>query len=152
MTTTLAPPEPTNATTDADRLGRLLGLGHEIASDRDLMRLVAQRLEPSAVESLQAHGLTAKEIAALIIPIRTLSHRRARAERLTVEETDRAIRVARLLSLAATVFGSAERALAWLRTALPRFDGAAPMTLLATDVGARLVEELLIQIDEGYVG
>ena len=149
--TTLAHPDRTSPATDADRLGLLLGLSRPVASDLDLLRLVAERLDPAAVESLQAHGLSAKEIAALIIPSRTLSHRRSRAERLTVEESDRAVRIARILALAATVFGSSGRGLEWLRSPLSRLDGAAPMTLLATDVGTRMVEELLIQIDEGYV-
>jgi putative toxin-antitoxin system antitoxin component (TIGR02293 family) len=112
---------------------------------------VAERLEPAAVESLQAHGLSARKIAALIIPTRTLLHRRSRAERLTVDESERVVRIARILALATTVFGSPDRGIEWLRAPLPRFDGAAPMALLATDVGTRMVEELLIQIDEGYL-
>jgi hypothetical protein len=31
-----------------------------------------------------------------------------------------------------------------------RFDGEAAIALIDTDIGARLVEEALIQIDEGY--
>lgn len=149
--TTLAHPERPNSPTDPERLGQVLGLFRPVASDRELLHLVAKHLEPAAVEKLQANGLNAREIAALIIPTRTLSHRRSQAERLTVEESDRAIRIARILALAATVFGSPDRGLEWLRAPLPRLDGAAPMALLATDVGARMVEELLIQVDEGYL-
>lgn len=152
MSPTLAPSRANVAKTPADPLAQLLGLPHAIDSDRELARIVSERLDPTAIESLQFHGLTPKEIAALIIPLRTLSHRRARAEPLTVGESDRAVRVARLMVLATSVFGSAERGLAWLRSPLARFDDAAPIALLATEMGARLVEELLIQIDEGYAG
>lgn len=152
MSTMLAPPEPTAGITPADQLAQLLGLSHPLASDRELAHIVSGRLDPAAIESLQSNGLTPKEIAALIIPVRTLSHRKARAEPLSVGESDRAVRVARLMALAASVFGSTERGLGWLRSPLTRFDGAAPMTLLVTEAGARLVEELLVQIDEGYAG
>jgi uncharacterized protein (DUF2384 family) len=30
-----------------------------------------------------------------------------------------------------------------------RLDGRAPLSLLSTDTGSRIVEELLVQIDEG---
>jgi putative toxin-antitoxin system antitoxin component (TIGR02293 family) len=152
MSATLDPLEPTAVITAADQLAQLLGLSHPVESERELERIVSGRLDPAAIESLQSNGLTPKEIAALIIPVRTLSHRKARSEPLSVGESDRAVRVARLMALAASVFGSAERGLGWLRSPLTRFDGAAPMTLLVTEAGARLVEDLLIQIDEGYAG
>lgn len=40
-----------------------------------------------------------------------------------------------------------QRALNWLRN--PRLDGRTPLSLLKTDAGSRIVEELLIQIDGG---
>ncbi len=66
--TTLAHPERPNSPTEPERLGQVLGLSRPVASDRELLHLVAERLEPAAVESLKAHGLNARQIAALIIP------------------------------------------------------------------------------------
>ena len=54
-----------------------------------------------------------------------------------------------MLSLAESVYGSRERALAWLRKPHARLDGRTPLSLLNTDTGSRIVDELLIQIDEG---
>jgi putative toxin-antitoxin system antitoxin component (TIGR02293 family) len=68
---------------------------------------------------------------------------------LTIEESDRVLRVIRALSLAESVYASRERALGWLRMSHPRLDGRTPLSLLKTDTGSRIVEELLIQIDEG---
>jgi putative toxin-antitoxin system antitoxin component (TIGR02293 family) len=68
---------------------------------------------------------------------------------LTVEESDRVLRVARLLSHAEMVYGSRERALAWLRRPAARLQNRAPLDLMRTDTGARIVEELLVQIDDG---
>jgi uncharacterized protein (DUF2384 family) len=47
------------------------------------------------------------------------------------------------------VYGSRERALGWLRRANPRLEGRTPLSLLKTDTGSRMVEELLVEIDEG---
>lgn len=45
--------------------------------------------------------------------------------------------------------GSRERALVWLRKPHARLEGRAPLSSLRTDTGSRIVEELLVQIDEG---
>jgi putative toxin-antitoxin system antitoxin component (TIGR02293 family) len=57
------------------------------------------------------------------------------------------LRVIRVLSLAESVCGSRERALEWLRK--PQLEGRSPLSLLKTDTGSRIVEDQLIQIDEG---
>lgn len=62
-----------------------------------------------------------------------------------LEETDRA----RLIELADQVFGNHEKAQLWLSIPDTRFGGETPMDMLATKAGAKLVEEMLIQIDEG---
>jgi putative toxin-antitoxin system antitoxin component (TIGR02293 family) len=110
---------------------------------------VEAQLAPAVIKRLIALGLERGEIDAVIIPQRTLQHRRSRREKLTVEESDRVLRALRVLSLAESVYGSRERALGWLRKPHPRLDGRAPLSLLKTDTGSRIVEELLVQIDEG---
>ena len=119
------------------------------ATETDVLRLVEGQLTPKVIQRLIQMGLGRPEIDALIIPLRTLQHRRSRHEKLSVEESDRVIRLIRVVSAAETVYGSRERALAWLRRPHPRLDGRSPLSLLRTDTGARIVEELLIQIDEG---
>jgi hypothetical protein len=59
------------------------------------------------------------------------------------------LRVIRVLSLTESTYGSRERPLHWLRKPHARLDGRTPLSLLKTDTGSRIVEELLIQIDEG---
>lgn len=119
------------------------------ATESDVLRVVERRLAPSVIKRLAALGLTRAEIDEAVIPARTLQHRRSRREKLSVEESDRVLRVVRVLSLAEVVYGSRERALAWLRRPHPRLDGRSPLSLLRTDTGSRMVEELLLQIDEG---
>jgi putative toxin-antitoxin system antitoxin component (TIGR02293 family) len=122
-----------------------------LRSDRDLARLVEQRLPLTSVDSLAKHGMTDEEIYRLIVPRRTLVHRKSRLERLTHDESDRAVRIARIASLAEEVFGEDEKAARWLRKPKSRFDGRTPFELLSTEAGARLVEEMLLQLDYGFV-
>ena len=130
------------------QIGDWLGL-QAPATESDILRLVESRLAPSIIKRLMALGLIRSEIDDIVIPSRTLQHRRSRREKLTIEESDRVLRVVRVLSAAEIVYGSRERALAWLRKPLPRLGGRTPLSLLRTDTGSRIVEELLIQIDEG---
>lgn len=130
------------------QIGDWLGL-QPPATEGEILRIVEGRLAPSVIRRLATLGLERTEIDAVVIPSRTLQHRRSRREKLTVEESDRVLRVIRVLSLAETVYGSRERALAWLRKTHARLDGRTPLSLLKTDTGSRIVEELLIQIDEG---
>jgi putative toxin-antitoxin system antitoxin component (TIGR02293 family) len=135
-----------NATNE--QMGNWLGL-RAPATETDMLRFVEGKLAPGVIKRLISLGLQRSEIDAIIIPLRTLQHRRSRREKLTVEESDRVLRVIRILSLAECVYGSRERALAWLRKPHARLNGRAPLSLLNTDIGSRIVEELLVQVDEG---
>jgi putative toxin-antitoxin system antitoxin component (TIGR02293 family) len=130
------------------QIGEWLGL-HPSRTERDLLDMVEHQLPASSINRLLALGITRPEVDTLVIPLRTLQHRRSRREKLTVDESDRVLRIMRALSQTENLYGSRERALSWLRRPNPRLDGRAPLTLLKTDAGNRLVEELLVQIDEG---
>src|SRR5713226_6076900 len=130
------------------RVQQMLGV-HGLRSDQDLVRVVEDRLATGAIERLLQSGLTDDEIYSLIVPRRTLTHRRARREALSRDESDRAVRLARIAALGEQAFGDSERAWHWLRAAKRQFDGRCPLQLAATEAGARLVEELLYRIDEG---
>jgi putative toxin-antitoxin system antitoxin component (TIGR02293 family) len=130
------------------RLGQKLGISR-VRSDRDLAALVERRLSPSAIEALVRGGLSDSEVYFLIVPRRTLAHRIAKHQSLSREESDKAVRIARIASMAEHVFGEPERAWRWLRKPKRRFDSKTPIEMLATEAGSRLVEELIIQIDDG---
>ena len=130
------------------RVQQMLGV-HGLRSDQDLVTLVEERLSTGAIQGLLRSGLTDDEIYSLIVPRRTLTHRRARRESLSRGESDRAVRLARIVALAEHVFGDGERAWHWLRAAKRQFKDRSPLQLTATEAGARLVEELLYRIDDG---
>jgi putative toxin-antitoxin system antitoxin component (TIGR02293 family) len=133
---------------DPHRMVEWLGV-KSAASEQEILRIVEGRLAASVIKRLLGLGLERAEIDAVVIPSRTLQHRRSRRERLTLEESDRVLRLVRVLSNAEAVYGSRERALGWLRRPHPRLDGRSPISLIKTDTGSRIVEELLTQIDEG---
>jgi len=130
------------------RLGGKLGVSR-IRSDRDLAALVERRLPASAIKMLVRGGLSDAEVYRLIVPRRTLAHRMAKHQPLSREESDKAVRVARITATAEQVFGDSERAWRWMRKPKRRFDGKPPIEMLASEAGARLVEELIAQIDNG---
>ena len=131
------------------RIERKLGIA-PLRSDRDLARLVDERLPLASVESLSHHGISDEEIYSFILPRRTLVHRKTRRESLTHEESDRAVRIARITSLAEEVFADDARASRWLRKPKVRFEDRSPLEMLRTEAGARLVEEMLLQLDYGF--
>jgi putative toxin-antitoxin system antitoxin component (TIGR02293 family) len=130
------------------RVQDMLGV-HRLRTDQDLVKLVEGGLSTQAIVCLRRAGLTDEEIHLLVVPRRTLTHRRARHEALSRDESDRAVRIARIASLGEQVFGDRGRSWRWLRAVKRQFQGRSPIQLIATEAGARLVEELLHQIDEG---
>ena len=115
----------------------------------NLAEIAERGLPTDSIAYLKEKGLTFSEVSGIVISPRTLKHRKARGEPLSVEETGRMLRVARILSLADQVFGNHEKALAWLREVDHHLNDRTPLSLLHTEPGGHLVESLLWQIDEG---
>jgi putative toxin-antitoxin system antitoxin component (TIGR02293 family) len=108
-----------------------------------------QRARPQALLALAERGYTQDEIHELVVPKRTLARRRMKGEALSVEETDKALRLDRIAALAGRVFGDRGRAWHWLRQAKASLDGAAPIAFLGSEAGARRIEDMLLRIDHG---
>jgi putative toxin-antitoxin system antitoxin component (TIGR02293 family) len=107
------------------------------------------RVKPAALTDLARHGYSEEEIFTLVVPKRTLARRKAADEPLTVEETDKALRLARIAVQAERVFGAPEKAHRWLRKAKRELKGETPLAYLASEAGARVVEEMLHRIEHG---
>jgi putative toxin-antitoxin system antitoxin component (TIGR02293 family) len=132
---------------DILNIGEYIGVAPR--SEFDLTRIIENGLPPESLALLKQRGLSFTEISEIVISPRTLKHRRARGENLSHEETDRMVRVARIVALADEVFGDHSKALLWLRTGDDRIGGRRPLSFLRTDAGGRLIESMLWQIDEG---
>ncbi len=103
----------------------------------------------SALDALMETGrLTPAEIDRIVLPRKTLAHRRALGV-LTADQSDRLMRVAHVVAAAEDTFGSRDKAHRWLRRPTTALDGDAPLDWLDTSEGARQVERLLERIDHG---
>jgi len=124
-------------------------LGTEAGSDQKVIRLVENGLPTRVISHFIERGLTRNEVFDIIIPLRTWKHRKSRRQPLSREESERAVRAAKILARAQVVMGDEASALDWLRTPKRRFEGRSPIEMLSTEAGGRLVEQMLIQIDQG---
>jgi putative toxin-antitoxin system antitoxin component (TIGR02293 family) len=131
------------------KLGGRRAFGVTIASDADLARAVGKRLPLKFLIYIKDMGFSDREIGQFIISARTRRHRESRKEPLTVDESDRLVRLARVQSLAEDVFGDPGKANRWLRQGLAIIDGKTPLEVAQTDVGARVVEQIIAKLDWG---
>jgi putative toxin-antitoxin system antitoxin component (TIGR02293 family) len=131
------------------KLGGRQALGTRVSSEADLARIVHSGIRLRVLDHVERAGFSKQEIERFIIPARTWRHRKIKQEPLTIEESDRVIRLTRLQALAEDVFGDVGKANRWLREALGILDGKAPLEVARTESGARLIEQLLATIDWG---
>lgn len=131
------------------KLGGRKVLGEEFKSEADLARAVARRVPLQALEHFTRGGFSEQEVAEYVIPPRTRRHRQSRKERLTVEESDKLVRLARIQALAEDVFHDADKANRWLRQPLGILGRIAPLEFARTEVGARIIEQILGKIRWG---
>jgi putative toxin-antitoxin system antitoxin component (TIGR02293 family) len=130
------------------------GKAHEImeiaiANGRAAIEATRRGLPISIVDSLVDSGrLSLGEIDRIVLPRKTLTHRRAIGA-LTSDQSDRLMRVVRVIAAAENTFGAFDKAHRWLRRPTSALEGDAPLELLDTSEGSRQVERLLGRIDHG---
>jgi putative toxin-antitoxin system antitoxin component (TIGR02293 family) len=133
----------------ARKLGGQPVLGRVVSSQAELATAVRHRLPLSALKGLIQAGLTEQEIERFVIPQRTRRHRAEKQQPLTVDESDRAVRLLRVQTIAEETFGSTEKAHIWLRRKLSELGGEAPLDVAQTEAGARVIETILAKIAWG---
>lgn len=84
-----------------------------------------------------------QKVAALIASPATLK----RSARLSPAASEKAERLARIAALAASALGDVEQAKRWLTEPHPMMGRRSPIEVGATDLGARQVEQLLLNIE-----
>ncbi len=132
-----------------DMVGGAAVVGSDVTAEMDVVRLVRRGLSVDAVQFVLNSGrLTLAELDRIVLPRKTLANRR-KLGTLTPEQSDRLVRVARVLAAAEETFGSREKAGAWLRRPTTALAGECPLELLDTDEGGRAVEALLGRIAHG---
>ncbi len=132
-----------------ERLHALLGIS-ETATEQQIHDSIVNGFPAQRLMDLCEQGEVTPIERDRIIPLRTLKTRLSKEQPLTVEESDKLFRAAHITAMAQIIFGSKEKAKRWLSKPKNRFSGAEPLTMLSTAQGTRQVEEMLLQIAEGY--
>lgn len=139
------------ATAESPLISSATALGVRVASVEALRKKVEHGFAYSAFERLRAAiDLPAGEVAALVqIPERTLARRKQKGT-LRPTESERVLRIARVLTKAVGLFeGDREAALAWLAAPNRALGAERPLDLARTEVGAREVEDLIGRLEHG---
>jgi putative toxin-antitoxin system antitoxin component (TIGR02293 family) len=143
---------PASARTRSRRFDFAKSIGIQARETDDLIEQLRAGLQMEAFHGLQsALHLSAGELAGVIgLPPRTLA-RRKKQGRLSPEESERLVRVARLLEVAAEVLGNIDDASRWMKERRPALGGRTPLERAETEVGAREVEDLLGRVAHGVI-
>jgi putative toxin-antitoxin system antitoxin component (TIGR02293 family) len=133
-----------------DLLGGPSVLARVPRSPLDWVAMIRRGLPAAAVDALaRGTDLAKAEVAAAVgIPERTLA-RRKQEGRLHADESSRLVRLARVIARAEEVFEDPMAAMDWLKASNAALDGATPLSLLDTDIGAESVLDTLGRIEHG---
>lgn len=116
----------------------------------DVVRIVREGVPTRAVDHfLEDSQLSFHSIEQHVLPRRTYKRRRAAEQRLGPQESDRLMRLVRLVAAADETFANREKALTWLGRANKALNGETPLSLADTDAGTQSVETLLGRIGHG---
>lgn len=131
-------------------LGGAQALGRTVSSEQELIGIVRLGLPLAAlVAVMHLLDLSADSISlSLSLPKRTLA-RRKNQKRLSAEESDRLLRLARVAAAALQTFGDAGKASDWLQRPNRALGNVTPLSRMDTDVGVRQVERVLGRIEHG---
>lgn len=139
-------------------LTKLLGgratLKTTLENEDDLLELVRAGLPYESFEAVaRALQMTVDDASASVgIKRRTLSRRKQQDARLNKQESERALRLARIAVRAEDALGSMEKAYRWLRAPNRALGGKKPIELLDVDLGAERVGHVLGRIEHGVFG
>jgi putative toxin-antitoxin system antitoxin component (TIGR02293 family) len=132
-------------------LGGLKTFAHPIQKSDDLVAQVRAGI-PAATVTMLADSLSIKrdQVARrLNIPPRTLSRRLATKSRLTHDESDRTLRMAKVVALANEVLGAEDKTSRWMVAPNRALGGKIPFDQLDTELGVQSVEQILYAIAYG---
>lgn len=129
---------------EAQAIAEILGLAATVRTLRGLETAVLAGLPKRSLERLSARLYEDRKAAAAykyrVVPRATWKRR---SRRLSVEESERTERVARVLAAAEHVWDDRGQAREWMRRPHGELGGKTPLEAAGTELGARRVEGLL---------
>ena len=143
---TTATASNTGSSTDPNRPAAKASMGE----GPELVAAVKAGIDRSLVEQIAAlvDQPLSSVLATVGIAERTWARRKHEAH-LTPAESDRTVRILRLVERAEAVLGDLPHARTWLSTPNRALDGSTPMHMASTETGASLVFDVLGRIEHG---
>jgi putative toxin-antitoxin system antitoxin component (TIGR02293 family) len=125
-------------------IAEILGLGSSIRTVHELESAVSAGLPKRSLERLSARlyadPRTASAYKFKVVPQATWKRR---SKRLSVDESERTERLARVLAAAEYTWDDREQAREWMSKPHRELNGQTPLGAARTELGARRVEDLL---------
>jgi putative toxin-antitoxin system antitoxin component (TIGR02293 family) len=137
-------------------MSELLGFGaaaRRPTTPLEWHELVQQGFRTNVLLNIQHTFETSSEtlLDALSMSARTHT-RRKRERRLAPEESDRVLRLVRVLAQAADVLGDRQAAVRWMLRPNRSLGGRTPLSMTKTDVGAEAAIDVLGRLEHGVYG
>jgi putative toxin-antitoxin system antitoxin component (TIGR02293 family) len=127
-----------------ERIAEILGLGASVRTVGQLESAVSAGLPKRALERLSARLYVDRRAANAykfkVVPQATWKRR---TRRLSVDESERTERLARVLAAAEYVWDDREQAREWINKPHRELAAQTPLEVARTELGARRVEDLL---------
>ncbi len=134
----------------AESIAEILGLGNSVRTLHDLDAVVAAGLPKRSLERLSARLHQDRRVASAykfkVVPQATWKRR---TKKLSVDESERTERLARVLAHAEYVWDERAQAREWMGKPHRELGNAAPLEAARTELGGRRVEELLDKLFYG---
>jgi len=122
---------------------------HKLVNERDLEDLTREGLPKKALQALAADLAEDKPVSQVIYKIVPEATYKRRSKLMSQEVSEKAIRIARLISLGSYILGSKKNAIAFFTRKHRLLDNRKPYEAALSEVGARRVEDLLWKIFYG---
>jgi putative toxin-antitoxin system antitoxin component (TIGR02293 family) len=133
-----------------ESIAEILGLGSAVRTVGELESAVSAGLPKRSLERLSSRLYSDRKIANAykfkVVPQATWKRR---ARRLSVDESERTERLARVLAHAEHIWDNREQAREWMNKAHRELENISPLEAARTELGARRVEDLLDKLFYG---
>lgn len=133
----------------AEMLGGPTVLHRHVRTWVDLERIVRAGLPKRSLQLVARRavepGASITAFVYSVVPPATFKRR----SKLSVQESERTERLARVVALAETLWGDESEARAFLNRPHPLLESETPLNVARTEIGARRVEQLLHDIEHG---
>jgi putative toxin-antitoxin system antitoxin component (TIGR02293 family) len=127
-----------------ESIAEILGLGTSVRTVEELETAVSAGLPKRSLERLSARlhsdRRTASAYKFKVVPQATWKRR---TKRLSIDESEKTERLARVLAAAEYVWDDRDQAREWMSKPHRELDGKTPLEAARTELGARRVESLL---------